>query len=130
MVLKFKAVHPGKTLRAELRAQGLNPNSLSIKLQIPSMIIYDIVKEKRGISAQIALRLGRYFKQEPLFWMNLQANYELALAERFFGEDINLIQPINSDRARTISTEKKKPKTNATGPKEMKARFDDRLDFN
>lgn len=81
-------VHPGRTLAGELEARGLSANALALKLRVPANRLTDIVNGKRGISAETALRLGRYFGMGPAFWINLQANYELALAERDLGARI------------------------------------------
>ena len=81
-------VHPGRVLRRELEARQLSANRLAIALRLPSGRITDILNGKRGISPETALRLGRYFGNEPRFWMNLQSAYELAVAERDIGEKI------------------------------------------
>jgi antitoxin HigA-1 len=81
-------IHPGRILKREMEARGLSANRLAISLRLPSGRITDILNGKRGISPDTALRLGRYFGNEPRFWMNLQAGYELALAEREMGAKI------------------------------------------
>ena len=81
-------VHPGRILKREMEVRGLSANRLAIALRLPSGRITDILNAKRGISPDTALRLGRYFGNEPRFWMNLQAGYELALAEREAGARI------------------------------------------
>lgn len=60
---------------------GLSVNALALALRVPATRILAIVKEKRRISPDTALRLARYFGTTPEFWMNLQTHYELALAE-------------------------------------------------
>ena len=75
-------IHPGRILRRELRARDLSANALARGLRVPSGRIVDILNGKRAISAETALRLGRYF---PRFWINLQPQYELALAMREVG---------------------------------------------
>jgi addiction module HigA family antidote len=76
-------VHPGEHLREDfMRALGLTVNAPALALRVPATRILAIVKEKRRISPETALRLGRYFKTTPDFWLNLQNHYELALAER------------------------------------------------
>jgi addiction module HigA family antidote len=79
-------IHPGRILRRELRARNLSANALARALRVPSGRIVDILNGKRAISAETALRLGRYFGNAPQFWVNLQAQYELALAIREVGE--------------------------------------------
>jgi addiction module HigA family antidote len=75
-------IHPGRILRRELRARDLSANALARALRVPSGRIVDILNGKRAISAETALRLGRYFGNDPRFWINLQTQYELALAMR------------------------------------------------
>ena len=75
-------IHPGRILRRELRARDHSANALARALRVPSGRIVDILNGKRAISAETALRLGRYFGNDPRFWINLQAQYELALAMR------------------------------------------------
>jgi addiction module HigA family antidote len=73
-------IHPGRILRRELRARDLSANALARALRVPSGRIVDILNGKRAISAETALRLGRYFGNDPRFWINLQAQFELTLA--------------------------------------------------
>ena len=82
------ATHPGKLLRRELAARALSANALALALRTPSGRITDILNGKRGISAETAMRLGRYFGNGPRFWLNLQTGYELALAEQALGKKI------------------------------------------
>jgi antitoxin HigA-1 len=78
-------VHPGRILRRELDARELSANALARALRVPSGRIVDILNGKRAISAETALRLGRYFGNDAQFWVNLQAQYELAVATRDVG---------------------------------------------
>ena len=82
-------VHPGKILKRELAARHLSANQLALALRVPSGRITDILNGKRGITAETALRLGRYFGNAPSFWMNLQSQFELAVVERDIGRKIN-----------------------------------------
>jgi len=81
-------VHPGTTLAAELAARNLTAHALALKLRVPANRITEIIAGKRGISAETALRLGRYFKTGGAFWVNLQGQYDLAVAERELGSRI------------------------------------------
>jgi antitoxin HigA-1 len=81
-------IHPGRILKRELEARELSANRLALALRLPSGRITDILNGKRGVSPETALRLGRYFGNSARFWMNLQTNYELAVAERAIGERI------------------------------------------
>src|SRR5437016_8714077 len=77
------AVHPGEHLREDfMKPLGLSVNGLALALSVPATRILAIVNQKRRISPDTALRLARYFKTSPEFWLNLQIHYELALAER------------------------------------------------
>ena len=82
-------IHPGRILKRELASRELSANRLAIALRLPSGRITDIINGKRGISPETALRLGRYFGNEPRFWLNLQTAYELALAEREIGKRVS-----------------------------------------
>ncbi len=81
-------VHPGRIRRRELEARGLSANKLALALRVPSGRIAGILKAKRGISPETALRLARYFGNSPQFWMNLQARFDLTVAERDLGERV------------------------------------------
>lgn len=75
---KLAPVHPGEVLQKEfLEPLGLSQNKLSIALHVPARRINEIVLGKRGITADTALRLARYFKMSPQFWLGLQMDYEL-----------------------------------------------------
>ncbi|SRR5579884_687877 len=77
------AIHPGEILKKEfLEPMGISGYRLSKALAVPAQAISDITLEKRGISADIAIRLAKYFGTSEQFWMNLQSAYELALARR------------------------------------------------
>lgn len=90
MARKMKPVHPGEMLREEfMRPLGLTMNKLAMDLRVPVTRIGDIVHHRRGISADTALRLARYFKNTPEFWMNLQTWYDLELAKDEREAEIN-----------------------------------------
>jgi addiction module HigA family antidote len=79
---KLAPVHPGEILQKEfLEPMGLNQNRLALALGVPARRINEIVLGKRGITADNALRLARYFKMSPQFWLGLQMDYELDMAE-------------------------------------------------
>jgi addiction module HigA family antidote len=76
-------IHPGEFLREDfLVPLGLSANALAIALRVPVTRISEIVRERRGITADTALRLARYFGTTPDFWMRMQMSYDLALASR------------------------------------------------
>ncbi|MCU0579862.1 MAG: HigA family addiction module antitoxin [Desulfobacterota bacterium] len=81
-------IHPGRILKRELAARNLSANKLALILRVPSGRITQILNEKRGISAETALRLSRYFGNSAQFWMNLQTKYELTAAEQEMGPRI------------------------------------------
>jgi len=75
-------VHPGEILQKEfLEPMGISQNKLAMALHVPARRINEIVLGKRGISADTALRLARYFRMSPQFWLGLQMDYELDTAE-------------------------------------------------
>jgi addiction module HigA family antidote len=83
---RLPPIHPGEILREEfLSPLGLSAHQLALALRVPATRINDIVNEKRGITADTALRLSRYFGTTPRFWMNMQASWELEVAEDRLG---------------------------------------------
>jgi addiction module HigA family antidote len=82
-------VHPGHTLARELDARGLSANALALKLRVPANRLTEILRGQRAISAETALRPGRYFGTGAVFWMTLQGNNDLALAKQELGDRIN-----------------------------------------
>lgn len=82
----LRPVHPGKTLAAEMKARGLTANALALRLRVPANRLSDIIRGKRGISPETALRFGLFFGNGAAFWSTLQANYDLGVAERDMGE--------------------------------------------
>lgn len=82
-------LHPGEALRLELDARGLSANALALALRVPSGRITDILRGKRSITPDTALRLGRYFSTGPTLWLNLQTAYDLACTENQIGDRIN-----------------------------------------
>ena len=85
----MRPVHPGEVLReGYLVPLGLSAAALAKALAVTPARINDIVRERRGITADTALRLGRYFGTDPQSWMNLQAIYDLRVAENEAGERI------------------------------------------
>ena len=79
---RLSPIHPGEILREEfLSPLGMSANELALALRVPATRINEIVNEKRGITADTALRLSRYFGTTPKFWTNMQASWELEVAE-------------------------------------------------
>ena len=79
---KLKPVHPGEILSEDfMKPNRLSMNKLALDLRVPVTRIADIVAERRGVTPNTALRLGRYFKTTAQFWLNLQTKYDLEVAE-------------------------------------------------
>src|SRR5271157_3260911 len=80
---RMPPLHPGEMLREEfMKPLGLSSNALAMELRVPVTRISEIVRERRGITADTALRLARYFGTTPDFWMKMQMSYDLANASR------------------------------------------------
>jgi antitoxin HigA-1 len=80
---KLKPIHPGEILREEFMAPlKLNANALALALHVTAPSVYEIIREKRGISPEMALRLGIAFKTTADFWLNLQSEYNLRVARK------------------------------------------------
>jgi addiction module HigA family antidote len=88
-------VHPGAILRTQFMGPyGLSASALAIRLHVPAPRVNDIVRERRGISPDSALRLARFFRTTAQYWMDLQTEYDLAVADALAGEQINReVQP-------------------------------------
>jgi addiction module HigA family antidote len=80
--------HPGRLLKRELTARKLSANRLSLDISVPSGRITDILNARRSITADTAVRLGRYFGNSAQFWLDLQSQYDIALVEREKGGEI------------------------------------------
>lgn len=81
-------IHPGEMLRDELEERGLSMNHLARELRVPMNRVSAIVNGKRAITADTALRLARFFGTGAQMWMNLQADYDLEVASREVGQQI------------------------------------------
>jgi antitoxin HigA-1 len=99
---KLKPVHPGEILREEFVVPlGLSMNRVALDLRVPVTRIADIIKEKRGITVNTALRLARYFKSTPTFWMNLQTRDDLEVAEIEIATKVERdVRPLDATRPR------------------------------
>ena len=86
--LSFRPGAPRPRLGDELKARDLSAHALALKLRVPANRITEIIQGKRGISAETALRLGRYFGTGAPFWLALQSQYDLETAERALGAKI------------------------------------------
>jgi antitoxin HigA-1 len=91
------AVHPGRLLRRELQARELSANRVSLDLGVPSGRITDILNGRRAITADTAVRLGRYFGNSAQFWLDLQSQYDIAVVKRERGPEIaRRVRPANA----------------------------------
>ncbi|MEH2393856.1 MAG: HigA family addiction module antitoxin [Nostoc sp.] len=81
-------IHPGEILADEINELGISASELARFLDVPKNRITEIINGNRGITADTALRLAQYFGTSAEFWMNLQKNYELRLAEQATGKEI------------------------------------------
>ncbi len=91
----MRAIHPGEVLREDfLEPLSMSANALAIKLGVTPARINEIVREKRGITADTALRLAKYFGGSAQFWLNLQSTYELRLIETNDLQFLDSIEPI------------------------------------
>lgn len=83
-------IHPGKILKEELlKPYKISEYRLAKDINVPPRRINEIVHGKRAVSADTALRLSKYFKMSPEFWMNLQARYDLRMAKRKIMDELN-----------------------------------------
>lgn len=88
MANKMEAVHPGEILRDEIEELSMSANAFAQALDVPTNRITAILNGQRGISADTALRLARYFGTSPEFWLQLQMSYELRVAQEQSGRAI------------------------------------------
>lgn len=88
------AVHPGRLLKRELASRDLNATRLALDLGVPSGRIIGILNGRRAITADTAVRLGRYFGNSAQFWLDLQSQYDIAVVKRERGAEITRqVQP-------------------------------------
>ena len=83
-----RIVHPGAILKDELEEIGVSPTEFARQIAVPPNRVSQIIAGKRAVTGDTALRLGHWFGTEPQFWLNLQAQYDLALADRQIGKRI------------------------------------------
>ncbi|WP_309068510.1 HigA family addiction module antitoxin [Microbacterium sp.] len=94
---RIEPIHPGEILMEDfIEGFGITQNKLAVSVGVPPRRINEIVHGKRGITADTAIRLARYFGTSEEFWMNLQSNYELRLERRALQETIAAITPLRA----------------------------------
>ncbi|MGD8215495.1 HigA family addiction module antitoxin [Aestuariimicrobium sp. Y1814] len=93
----IEPIHPGEILMEDfIEGFGITQNKLAVSIGVPPRRINEIVHGKRGITADTAIRLARYFGTSEEFWMNLQSNYELRLERRALRDQVAAIAPLQS----------------------------------
>jgi addiction module HigA family antidote len=91
----IEPIHPGEILMEDfIEGFGITQNKLAVSIGVPPRRINEIVHGKRGITADTAIRLARYFGTSEEFWMNLQSNYELRRERRALRDKISEITPL------------------------------------
>lgn len=92
-----KALHPGEILKEQFMAEfGLSINKVARDLRVPPTRISEIVNERRGVSADTAIRLARYFGTTPEFWMNLQTAYDLDVSRSSVKQIAEDVKPLKA----------------------------------
>ena len=99
-------IHPGEILADELEFIGINAAELAKKIGVPKNRIYQIVSGERSVTADTALRLGKFFGTGPRIWLNLQKAYELDVASKQMGNTLNGIIPYDHQ---TTPTDQPRP---------------------
>ena len=89
-------IHPGEILADELTELGISASELARQIKVPANRISQILSAKRSITADTALRLGRWFGTGPKIWLNLQQAYDLDVAALEMGSDLDIIEPRNA----------------------------------
>lgn len=92
---RIEPIHPGEILMEDfIEGFGITQNKLAASIGVPPRRINEIVHGKRGITADTAIRLARYFGTSEELWMNLQSNYELRLERRTLRDEVVAIKPL------------------------------------
>ena len=102
-----RAVHPGGILKDELAGLGVSPTEFARQIAVPPNRISQIIAAKRAITGDTALRFGHWFGTEPQFWINLQAQFDLAVADRQTGQAIRHLPtkaslPVRHEQPRSV----------------------------
>lgn len=95
---RLPSVHPGEILLEDfLKPMGISQYKIAKAIKVPPRRINEIILHKRSITADTALRLGRFFSMSPQFWLNLQAQYDLEVAEEILGSRLeNEVEVLNT----------------------------------
>jgi antitoxin HigA-1 len=103
----MKAIHPGEHLAEELKEMGMSAAELSRQLGVPTNRVTQILNGRRSITGDTALRLGHFFGTSAQFWLNLQSQYEIGLAQRKSGPAIKALPTMKdflTGEGRTIAS--------------------------
>jgi len=100
-----ESIHPGEILADELEFIGINAAELAEKIGVPKNRIYQIVSGERSVTADTALRLGKFFGTGPRIWLNLQKAYELDVASKQMGNTLNGIIPYDHQTTQTTASQ-------------------------
>ena len=97
---KLPPVHPGEVLMEDfLKEMGITQHKLAVSIGVPPRRINEIVHGKRAVTADTALRLAKFFETSPQFWLGLQTQYDLDVAEDKILAEIERIQPVHAGSA-------------------------------
>lgn len=88
------AMHPGELLQEILHDRDMSQAALARAVGVSPMRISHVIREERPVTAELALRFGRAFGQSPQFWLNLQSDYDLKLAEREWKAELRKVRPL------------------------------------
>lgn len=92
---KWAPIHPGEVLMEDfIKGFGITQHKLAVSIGVPPRRINEIVHGQRRITADTALRLGRYFTMDPQFWITLQAHYDLEIEQDALGDALETIVPL------------------------------------
>ena len=95
MINRMRPIHPGEIIKEEyLKPLSMSVNALAMALRVPTPRINDVVRQKRAVTIDTALRLARYFNTTPEFWLNLQTSYDLKTAKESADKIMQDILPL------------------------------------
>jgi addiction module HigA family antidote len=100
----FKPVHPGIILKEIIDELGISQARLAHDIDVTPMRISHVIKGTRPVTGELALKLGKYFRQDPQFWLNLQTNYEMRVARAKIGKRLEKIHPYTRTAAHAIAS--------------------------
>ena len=101
-----RCVHPGLILKLELEELGITPTRFARLIDVPPNRVSQIIAGKRSVTADTALRIAHWFDMEPAFWMNLQAQFDLVMADKASGQSV---QQLPTKASLTALSEKLAP---------------------